>query len=222
MCRPHAVVTLALACASVSAEVVFDETFETSPCADASGWVCRGDAVWVAPGAAPCPSDDPALFAPWSTFDPLGPCTISPGSGYTLLTPALPDRGGAVYRREPVSLANLRLTVDFELRDGAPGEQGNGLAVVLIGSPEPPGLGSRGGIGATGLGGYPTFICAFRNGQGEADRDEVVHAWSKTGFAADASIPGSLADVYELIPNTLNSGAPHPCLLYTSPSPRDS
>jgi len=210
MFRPVIAVVTLLAASAASAEVVFDESFDENPCAPSSGWVCRGDAVWVAPGAAPCPSADPALFAPWSTFDPLGPCTILPGNGYALLTPALPDRGGAIYRAEPVSLANLRLAVDFELRDGAPGERGDGLAVVLVGSPEPPGLGARGGLGATGLGSHPTFICAFTNGQGEADRDEVIHAWSKTGFAADASIPGSQADVYELAASTLNSGAPHP------------
>src|SRR5688572_28082404 len=164
MFRPGIAVATILAFSSVPAEVVFDESFDENPCAPSSGWVCRGDTVWVEPGATPCPSDDPALFTPWSTFDPLAPCTISPGSGYALLTPSLPHRGGAIFSAEPVALDGVRLTVEFELRDGPSGGQGDGLAIVLIGSPEPPELGARGrGLGATWLGAYPTLICAFTN-----------------------------------------------------------
>ena len=65
MFRPGIVGVTVLAATFISADVVFYERFDENPCASSSGWVCRGDAVWVAPDAAPCPSDDPALFAPW-------------------------------------------------------------------------------------------------------------------------------------------------------------
>jgi len=215
MLRPGIAVVTVLASSSVPAEVVFDERFEQDPCAPSSGWVCREDAVWVAPGAPPCPTDDPALFTPWSSFDPLGPCTLYPGRGYVLVTPSLPQMGGAIYRAEPVSLDGVRLTAEFELRDGPAGEQGDGLAIVIIGSPEPPELGWRGGgLGATGLGEHPTFICAFRNGPRPGDPDDILYSWSEIGFPAAGWIPTQPdpfeGGIHDLTPGMLNSGMPHP------------
>ena len=185
---------LCLGAPALRAQVVgIDDTFDTAnPCGN--GWECIGSVAWVPPDADPCPTDDPNFFNPWATFDPLAPCTQYEGEGYVLVTPAVGNAGGHMFRSESLLYDNFKLTAVVELRDGSIARPADGMTIVIIGTEDPPPQGALGGaMGATGMGNVPTMIFEFDNwscnGGDNNDQNHVQFAWSATGFPAVDSIP---------------------------------
>ena len=210
-----------LACVSAPAG-----DFPRDPCAEGGGWVCGGQALWVSPDAEECPEEDPDFFNPWFDLDPSNPCTLYPGEGYVIVTPAAGDRGGSFFRSEPFRFEHFRLTAEFELRDGSIQRPGDGMAIIIVGGTAPPGAPGTlgGGLGAAGLGAVPTFIIEIDNWSGDCcdggDDNHIALTWSPSGFPAlDRTCAPRLApgcnDVMASVDRAkypLNNRQPHPAV----------
>ncbi|HVR73234.1 MAG TPA: hypothetical protein VMT52_02840, partial [Planctomycetota bacterium] len=176
---------------------LIDDDFDEAPCCtrdefDAGecelGWICQGSTVWIPPDANECDPLDP------NTFNPEDPCTLFPEEGYVLVTPAVGNMNGNMFRTERILYDNFKLTAEVELRDGSIGRPADGMTIVIVGTEDPPPLGAAGGaMGSTGLGAVPTMIFEFDNWNCNTgdnnDQNHVQFAYSKTGFPAVDSIP---------------------------------
>ena len=95
-----------------------------------------------------------------------------------MLTTAKEGQNGSIFHPERAFWDNFKLTAEVELRDGQSGGPSGGLAIVIIGTEDAPGLGGAGeGMGATGLGAVPTMVVVL-----DSDKNEVGFAWSHDGF----------------------------------------
>ena len=140
----------------LQAQFGFSEAFDEDPVASGnwvvnSNWIPEGGSNWVAAGSEQCL--DP------NAFDPFQPCTVDPDyGGYVLVTDAVGNRAGNIFRAEPETYDSFKLTVVVELRDGALGRPADGMTLTIVGdsaegSP-PQRLGSGGGgMGAPCVGG---------------------------------------------------------------------
>ncbi len=204
-----ALCSMALGSLAWSQAPLVDDDFTNNPCCTRADfdsgicdkdWICQGNTVWIPPDADECDLDldddgtvDANVFDQFTSFDPANPCTQFPGEGYVLVTPAITGQAGNMFRKEPVEYDNFKLTAEVELRDGSIGRPADGMCIVIVGTADPPALGSAGGaMGSTGLGTVPTMIFEFDNWSCNTgdnnDQNHVQFAWSPVGFSgADAA-----------------------------------
>ncbi|MBI4604847.1 MAG: hypothetical protein HY721_23030 [Planctomycetes bacterium] len=204
------VLPVSLGGARLAAQVTaVDDTFNEDP--TANGWILQGSATWVPPEAAECVDAN--------VFDPAAPCTLYLGEddGYVLITPPLGNQNGSVFRSERILYDNFKLSAVVELRDGSIARPADGMTIVIVGTTDPPGLGTAGGgMGATGLGRAPTMIFEFDNWScntgDQNDQNHVAFSWSPTGFAGGDAAP-PISETFTRIDETvypLNNRQPPP------------
>jgi PKD repeat protein len=187
-----------------------DDSFDEDPCASGD-WVCLGNTRWIDPLFPLC--DDPN--------NPSNPdCNLyDPGEGYVLVTRAVGNQNGNMFRTEQIEWNNFRLTAVVELRDGSIGRPADGMAIVVVGGNNPPPLGCAGGsLGVGGLGSSPTMFFEFDNwdcnppgdngvsGTGPPDDNHVAFGYSPTGFDCN----GLPAHAFAHVPVLLNNKQPPP------------
>ena len=189
---------------------LIDDDFTNAPCCTRADydagtcdldWVCQGSAVWISPDADECDLDldddgnvDANVFDQFVSFDPSNPCTQYPGEGYVLVTPAITNQIGNMFRKERILYDNFKLTAEVELRDGSIGRPADGMCIVIIGTDDVPPIGAGGGaMGSTGMGVAPTMIFEFDNWSCNTgdnnDQNHVQFAWAPNGFNAVDAIP---------------------------------
>ncbi|MBI4601902.1 MAG: hypothetical protein HY721_08060 [Planctomycetes bacterium] len=170
---------------------LIDESFDDDPCE--TDWILRGHATWVSPDDGECidPNQDPGQIDPGlGGCQGQQPCSLYPGEGYVLVTPAVGDHRGSAFRTERIEWNDFRMTATVELRDGCAGGCSDGMAIVIVGTEEPPGIPDPfpggGSMGATGLGNVPTMVFEFDTWQcntGDRGNDNhLAFAWQVDGF----------------------------------------
>jgi hypothetical protein len=183
---------------------LIDDDFTNAPCCtraeyDAGtcdlDWVCQGSAVWISPDADECDLDldddgnvDANVFDQFVSFDPSNPCSQYPGEGYVLVTPAITNQIGNMFRKERILYDNFKLTAEVELRDGSIGRPADGMCIVIIGTDDVPPIGAGGGaMGSTGMGVAPTMISSSTTGAATRATTTIRTTCSSPGLRTDST-----------------------------------